>query len=159
MLRVHACTRTVGAGSIWDRVPIQAVRFTITLPRKATHAAVRSRKSGSRARFGGSFFYPRFPCRRAPRTYGCTAPRVPVFVCPPAPARRWAAAGRTRSDRHLTPTAHGMMRTEWSLAPRARLVRRCRRRCAAGPSVGESCGRPVSGCLRRPMGYSTADPM
>lgn len=105
------------------------------------------------------FFYPRFPCRRAPRTYGCTAPRVPVFVCPPAPARRWAAAGRMRSDRHLTPTARGMMRTEWSLAPRARLVRRCRRRCAAGPSVGESCGRPVSGCLRRPMGYSTADPM
>ncbi len=107
----------------------------------------------------GHFFYPRFPCRRAPRTYGCTAPRVPVFVCPPAPARRWAAAGRMRSDRHLTPTARGMMRTEWSLAPRARLVRRCRRRCAAGPSVGESCGRPVSGCLRRPMGYSTADPM
>lgn len=85
----------------------------------------------------------------------CARLRVP----PPAPARRWAAAGRTRSDRHLTPTARGMMRTEWSLAPRARLVRRCRRRCAAGPSVGESCGRPVSGCLRRPMGYSTADPM
>lgn len=87
-------------------------------------------------------------------------PRVcPSSCAPPAPARRWAAAGRTRSDRHLTPTARGMMRTEWSLAPRARLVRRCRRRCAAGPSVGESCGRPVSGCLRRPMGYSTADPM